>query len=282
MLYHVGDVDLGLAEDRVLRPGGVLVAVTNGEEHLAEAGAVGGVDMRGRSPFSRENAEPQLRRQFAAVERHDVDGTVTFAGHADVRRYVESLGILRGRPADVQAFEGPLEGHAAGVDLRSPPMIRPADVIERKRNGEELPPDEIRELVLGYGRGDIGYQLAAFCMAVWFRGLSAAETLAMTEAIIESGETVDLAGALGRKVVDKHSTGGVGDKTSIAVAPIVAACGVPFGKMSGRGLGHTGGTLDKLESIPGFRVELTLDEFVAGPRRRRRNHRPDRRPRACR
>ena len=143
-------------------------------------------------------------------------------------------------------------------------MIRPADVIERKRNGEELCAGEITELVLGYGRGEIpDYQLAAFCMAVWFRGLSAAETLAMTEAIIESGETIDLAGALGRKVVDKHSTGGVGDKTSIAVAPIVAACGVPFGKMSGRGLGHTGGTLDKLESIPGFRVELTLDEFVA-------------------
>jgi pyrimidine-nucleoside phosphorylase len=141
--------------------------------------------------------------------------------------------------------------------------IRPADVIERKRNGEELPADDIRELVLGYGRGEIpDYQLAAFCMAVWFRGLTAAETLAMTEAIIESGETIDLAGSLGRKVVDKHSTGGVGDKTSIAVAPIVAACGVPFGKMSGRGLGHTGGTLDKLESIPGFRVELTLDEFV--------------------
>ena len=143
-------------------------------------------------------------------------------------------------------------------------MIRPADVIERKRNGEELSAGEITELVLGYGRGEVpDYQLAAFCMAVWFRGLSAAETLAMTEAIIESGETIDLAGALGRKVVDKHSTGGVGDKTSIAVAPIVAACGVPFGKMSGRGLGHTGGTLDKLESIPGFRVELTLDEFVA-------------------
>jgi pyrimidine-nucleoside phosphorylase len=142
--------------------------------------------------------------------------------------------------------------------------IRPADIIERKRNGEELPAEDIRELVLGYGRGEIpDYQLAAFCMAVWFRGLTAAETLAMTEAIIDSGETIDLAGALGRKVVDKHSTGGVGDKTSIAVAPIVAACGVPFGKMSGRGLGHTGGTLDKLESIPGFRVELTLDEFVA-------------------
>ena len=142
-------------------------------------------------------------------------------------------------------------------------MIRPADVIERKRNGDELADAEIRELVLGYGRGEIpDYQLAAFCMAVWFRGLSAGETLAMTDAIIESGETIDLAAALGRKVVDKHSTGGVGDKTSIAVAPIVAACGVPFGKMSGRGLGHTGGTLDKLESIPGFRIELTLDEFV--------------------
>jgi pyrimidine-nucleoside phosphorylase len=143
-------------------------------------------------------------------------------------------------------------------------MIRPADVIERKRNGEELGADEITELVLGYGRGEIpDYQLAAFCMAVWFRGLSAGETLAMTDAIIQSGETIDMAGLLGRKVVDKHSTGGVGDKTSIAVAPIVAACGVPFGKMSGRGLGHTGGTLDKLESIPGFRVELTLDEFIA-------------------
>jgi pyrimidine-nucleoside phosphorylase len=142
-------------------------------------------------------------------------------------------------------------------------MIRPAELIERKRNGEELGADEVSELVLGYGRGEIpDYQLAAFCMAVWFRGLSPAETLAMTEAIIASGETIDLAGLLGRKVVDKHSTGGVGDKTSIAVAPLVAACGVPFGKMSGRGLGHTGGTLDKLESIPGFRVELTLDEFV--------------------
>ena len=105
--------------------------------------------------------------------------------------------------------------------------------------------------------------MAAFCMAVFFRGLSAAETFALTDAMVGTGRTLDLRGALGRTVVDKHSTGGVGDKTSIAVGPVVAACGVPFGKMSGRGLGHTGGTLDKLEAIPGFRVELTEEEFVA-------------------
>ena len=142
-------------------------------------------------------------------------------------------------------------------------MIRPAELIERKRDGGSLTPAEIGELVLGHARGEIpDYQLAAFCMAVYFRGLSADETLALTNAFVESGSTLDLHGALGRTVVDKHSTGGVGDKTSIVVGPIVAACGVPFGKMSGRGLGHTGGTLDKLESIPGFRVELSKEEFV--------------------
>ena len=141
--------------------------------------------------------------------------------------------------------------------------IRAADLIERKRNGDELSDEEISELVLGYTRGDVpDYQMAAWCMAVYFKGLSGRETHALTDAMIRSGETLDLAAALGRRVVDKHSTGGVGDKTSLAVGPIVAACGVPFGKMSGRGLGHTGGTLDKLESIPGFRVELTIDEFV--------------------
>jgi pyrimidine-nucleoside phosphorylase len=143
-------------------------------------------------------------------------------------------------------------------------VIHPAELIRRKRDGEELSDEELSELVLGYARGDVpDYQMAAFCMAVFFRGLSGAETFALTDAFIRSGETLDLGAALGRKVVDKHSTGGVGDKTSLAVGPIVAACGVPFGKMSGRGLGHTGGTLDKLESIPGFRVELSAEEFVA-------------------
>lgn len=143
-------------------------------------------------------------------------------------------------------------------------MMRPADLIERKRNGEELPAAELAELVLAYARDEVpDYQMAAFCMAVYFRGMMPAETYALTEAMIASGDTLDTGAALGRKVVDKHSTGGVGDKTSIAVGPIVAACGVPLGKMSGRGLGHTGGTLDKLEAIPGFRVELTTDEMVA-------------------
>ena len=142
-------------------------------------------------------------------------------------------------------------------------MSRAAELIERKRDGAELSESEIAELVLGFTRGEIpDYQMAAWCMAVYFRGLSGRETHSLTDAMIRSGETIDLHAALGRKVVDKHSTGGVGDKTSLAVGPIVAACGVPFGKMSGRGLGHTGGTLDKLESIPGYRVELSIDEFV--------------------
>ena len=142
-------------------------------------------------------------------------------------------------------------------------MVHAAELIRRKRDGEQLAADEIAELVLAYARGEVpDYQMAAFCMAVYFRGLNGAETFALTDAMIRSGETIELGKAIGRKVVDKHSTGGVGDKTSLAVGPIVAACGVPFGKMSGRGLGHTGGTLDKLESIPGFRVELTMDEFL--------------------
>jgi pyrimidine-nucleoside phosphorylase len=139
-------------------------------------------------------------------------------------------------------------------------MSRVAELIQKKRDGGELSADELDELVLD----DVpDYQLAAFLMAVFFRGLSSRETFALTDAMVRSGEQIDLHAALGRRVVDKHSTGGVGDKATLAVGPVVAACGVPFGKMSGRGLGHTGGTLDKLESIPGFRVELTTDDFVA-------------------
>src|SRR6266542_1226477 len=158
----------------------------------------------------------------------------------------------------------PAASRASRSSSTDPPrVVHAAELIRRKRDGERLAADEIAELVLEYARGEVpDYQMAAFCMAVYFRGLNAAETFAFTDAMVQSGETIALGPATGRKVVDKHSTGGVGDKTSLAVGPIVAACGVPFGKMSGRGLGHTGGTLDKLESIPGFRVELTTDEFL--------------------
>ncbi|HEX6952604.1 MAG TPA: thymidine phosphorylase, partial [Gaiellaceae bacterium] len=136
-------------------------------------------------------------------------------------------------------------------------------LIERKRNGEEIPAAELQEFVAAYVRDAVpDYQAAALLMAVWFRGLSAEETFALTQAMVASGETVELSTHIGRRVVDKHSTGGVGDKTTLALGPVVAACGAPFGKMSGRGLGHTGGTLDKLESIPGFRVELSTEEFI--------------------
>src|SRR5579871_6749814 len=137
------------------------------------------------------------------------------------------------------------------------------ELIGRKKAGGELSAAELQAFIAGYLGGEIpDYQASAFLMAVCWRGLTPAETHALTEAMIHSGETVDLAERLGRRVVDKHSTGGVGDKITIAVGPIVAACGVPFGKMSGRGLGHTGGTLDKLESIPGFRVDLSTAELI--------------------
>jgi pyrimidine-nucleoside phosphorylase len=139
--------------------------------------------------------------------------------------------------------------------------MRAYEAIKAKRDGGTLPADAIRALVEAYVAGEVpDYQMAAFCMAVFFRGMSEAETAALTDAMLRSGEVLDLSDVPGVKV-DKHSTGGVGDKVSIALAPIAAACGVIVPMISGRGLGHTGGTLDKLESIPGFDVRLPIARF---------------------
>ena len=141
--------------------------------------------------------------------------------------------------------------------------MRTVDLIQRKRDGDELAPEEIEFLVDGYTTGEIpDYQMSAFLMATYFSGMSDREVSRLTECMLRSGETVDLSSVPGVKV-DKHSTGGVGDKTSLIVAPLAAAAGVVVPMMSGRGLGHTGGTLDKLESIPGFRTNLTLPELRA-------------------
>jgi pyrimidine-nucleoside phosphorylase len=138
-------------------------------------------------------------------------------------------------------------------------MIVPR-LIERKRNGERLEPQELRELVLAYAAGQVpDYQMAALLMAVYFRGLDRAEMNAMMDAMLESGKRLDLS-RLPMPRIDKHSTGGVGDKVSLILAPLIASLGVAVPMMSGRGLGHTGGTLDKLESISGFRTSLTLAE----------------------
>ena len=139
--------------------------------------------------------------------------------------------------------------------------VRPYDLIKAKRDGQVLSPELIRDFIAGFTAGSVrDYQMAAMCMAIYFRGLSTEELVAWTGAMLQSGEVLDLSDIPGAKV-DKHSTGGVGDKVSLCLAPIAAACGVKVPMISGRGLGHTGGTLDKLESIPGFRVDLSIADY---------------------
>ena len=140
--------------------------------------------------------------------------------------------------------------------------MRMVDIIEKKRDGKELTTQEINFFIEGYTKGDIpDYQASALAMAIYFQDMNDRERADLTRAMVNSGDTIDLSGIDGIKV-DKHSTGGVGDTTTLVLAPLVASLGIPVAKMSGRGLGHTGGTIDKLESVKGFHVELTKEQFI--------------------
>jgi pyrimidine-nucleoside phosphorylase/thymidine phosphorylase len=140
--------------------------------------------------------------------------------------------------------------------------VRVVDIIEKKKHGKPLTAEEIDFIIQGYTDNTIpDYQMSAFLMAIYFKGMNAEETANLTTSFVNSGDKVDLSAIKGIKV-DKHSTGGVGDKISLIVVPLVASVGIPVAKMSGRGLGHTGGTIDKLESIPGFKVEISNEEFI--------------------
>jgi pyrimidine-nucleoside phosphorylase len=149
------------------------------------------------------------------------------------------------------------------IGTKGADIMRTVDIIQRKRDGHELTSQELAALITGFTDGTVpDYQMAAWAMAVYFQGMTAAETANLTLEMARSGEQMDLAAIPGIKV-DKHSTGGVGDTTTLILAPLLAAAGVPVAKMSGRGLGHTGGTIDKLESIPGFQTERTREQFIA-------------------